>query len=86
MGSLGPPHLVLLFAVAMVAAACGFTASVVMRRKKRRARGIFLMGAFCGFMAGVTMRRRSRLHALAVVARRAARTHKWFSRRAIGRT
>lgn len=53
MGSFGP-----LLAVAVVAALCGFTASAVVRRKKRRTRNVFLLGALCGFLAGVTLRRR----------------------------
>src|SRR5829696_9392196 len=71
MGSLGPPHLIaLLLAVAVVAATCGFAASAA-RTKKRRAKGIFLLGVFCGFMAGVTVRRRRRgPTALAAVALR----------------
>jgi hypothetical protein len=57
MGSLGPPHLiVLLLAVAIIAAACGFTASTVLRQNKRSARRFFLLGVFCGFMAGMTPR------------------------------
>ena len=54
MGSLGPTHLIslLLLAVAMIAAICGFIASAVGRRNKRRARGFLLLGFFCGLMAG----------------------------------
>ena len=71
MGSLGPPHLIaLLLVVAIAAATCGFAASAA-RTKKRRAKGIFLLGVFCGFMAGVTVRRRRRgPTALAAVALR----------------
>lgn len=59
MGSFGPPHsIALLLAVAIVAALCGFTASVAVRRNKRRTRNVFLLGALCGFVAGVTLRRR----------------------------
>lgn len=58
MGSLGPPlSTALLLAVAIIAALCGFTASAVMRRKKRHTPNVFLLGALCGFVAGVTLRR-----------------------------
>lgn len=58
MGSLGPPHLlVLLFAVAVIAAACGFATSTAMRRNTRHARRVFLLGALCGFMAGAILPR-----------------------------
>jgi uncharacterized membrane protein YeaQ/YmgE (transglycosylase-associated protein family) len=73
MGSLGPTHLIaLLVAVAIIAAICGFIASAVARRNKRRARGFFLVGFFCGLMAGAILRGRRRgLHALGALARRA---------------
>jgi ribosomal protein L37E len=72
MGSLGPPHLIaLLLAIAVIAATCGFAASAA-RTRKRRAKGIFLLGVFCGFLAGLTVRRRHRdPKTLAVVALRA---------------
>jgi hypothetical protein len=72
MGSLGPTHLIcLLLAVAIIAATCGFIASAVAgRNKRRRARGFFLLGFFCGLLAGVILRGRRRgLNALAAVAR-----------------
>jgi len=71
MGSLGPTHLIcLLLAVAIIAATCGFIASAVARRNKRRARGFFVLGFFCGFIAGPILRRRRRgLNALGAVAR-----------------
>ena len=71
MGSLGPTHLIsLLLAVAIIAATCGFIASAVVRRNKRRARGFFLLGFFCGLMAGAILRGRRRgLNALGAVAR-----------------
>ena len=71
MGSLGPTHLIsLLLAVAIIAATCGFIASAVARRNKRRARGFFLLGFFCGFIAGPILRRRRRdLNALGAVGR-----------------
>jgi len=71
MGSLGPTHLIsLLLAVAIIAAICGFIASAVARRNKRRARGLFLLGFFCGWMAGAILRGRHQgLNALGAVAR-----------------
>jgi uncharacterized membrane protein YeaQ/YmgE (transglycosylase-associated protein family) len=71
MGSLAPTHLIsLLVAVAIIAATCGFIASAVVRRNKRRARGFFLLGFFCGLMAGAILRGRRRgLNALGAVAR-----------------
>ncbi len=71
MGSVGPTHLAfLLLAVAIIAATCGFVASTVARRNKRRARGFFVLGFLCGFMASPILRRRRRgLNALGAVAR-----------------
>ena len=71
MGSLGSTHLIsLLLAVAIIAATCGFIASAVVRRNKRRARRLFLLGFFCGLMAGAILRGRRRgLNALGAVAR-----------------
>jgi uncharacterized membrane protein YeaQ/YmgE (transglycosylase-associated protein family) len=74
MRSLGPTLLIaLLLAVAIIAAICGFIASAVARRNKRRERGFFLLGFFCGLMAGAILpRRRPGLNALGAVARCAA--------------
>ena len=71
MGTLGPTHLIaLLLAVAIIAAICGFIASAVARRNKRRARRFFLVGFVCGFMAGAILRgRRRHLNALGALAR-----------------
>jgi uncharacterized membrane protein YeaQ/YmgE (transglycosylase-associated protein family) len=71
MASLGPTHLIsLLLAVAIIAVTCGFIASAVARRNKRRARGYFVLGFVCGLIAGPVLRRRRRgLNALAAVAR-----------------
>lgn len=71
MGSLGPTHLIsLLLAVAIISATCGFFASAVVWRNKRRARRLFRLGFFCGFMAGAILRGRRRgLNALGAVAR-----------------
>jgi MFS-type transporter involved in bile tolerance (Atg22 family) len=59
MGSLGTAQLIcLLLAVATVAAVCGFIASALTRRNKRRTRRVFLVGVFCGLLAGSTLRGR----------------------------
>lgn len=61
MGSLGPTYLIaLLLAVATVSSMCGFLASAVARRSKRRGRASFLLGCICGFLAGEVARRRRR--------------------------
>jgi hypothetical protein len=61
MGSLGPTHLFsLLVAVAIIGAICGFVASAVTRRNKRRARRFFLLGFFCGLITGTILRERRR--------------------------
>ena len=58
MGSIGPTHLIsLLVAVAIIAATCGFIASAVARRNKRRTRGVFALGFLSGLMAGAILRR-----------------------------
>jgi len=66
MQAVGPTQLiVLLVAVAITAAACGFLGSVVVRRRKRRARGVFALGFLCGVTAGALLRTRRRIrHAL----------------------
>jgi hypothetical protein len=61
MGSLGTTqYIVLLMAVACTAALCGFVASMLVRRKKQRARRSFIVGFLFGFTAGVVVRRRWR--------------------------
>ncbi len=61
MGSIGPTHLIsLLIALAIIAAICGFLATAVVRRNKRRTRGFFLLGFFCGLMAGAILHGRRR--------------------------
>jgi len=71
MGSLGSIHLIfLLVAVAIIATTCGFIASAVVRRNRRRARGFFLLGFLCGLTAGAILPGRRRgLNALGAVAR-----------------
>lgn len=49
--------LLLLVAVASVAAMGGFVASAVVLRKKRRARGYFVLGVVTGWAAAVISRR-----------------------------
>jgi hypothetical protein len=72
MQAVGPTQLILLLvAVAAIAAAAGFLGSVVMQRKKRRARGYFVLGFLCGVTATAILRvRRRSLHALGAVGRR----------------
>jgi hypothetical protein len=60
MGSLGTTQLFLLVVVASAAALCGFVASMLVRRKKQRARRSFMVGFLFGFTAGVVVRRRWR--------------------------
>jgi hypothetical protein len=72
MQAVGPMQLILLLvAVAMIAAACGFLGSLVVQRKKRRARGYFVLGFLCGVTASAILRvRRRSLHALGAVGQR----------------
>ena len=61
MGSLGTTQFfLLLVVVASAAAICGFVASILVRRKKQRARRSFIVGFLFGFTAGVVVRRRWR--------------------------
>ncbi|MDT5068865.1 MAG: hypothetical protein QOK02_5020 [Mycobacterium sp.] len=71
MQAVGPTQLlVLLAAVAIVAAASGFLGSVVMRRRRHRARGVFVLGFLCGVAAGALPRTRRRIrYALRGVSR-----------------
>lgn len=67
-----------LFAVAIVAAICGYMASAVARRKKRRARGVFLLGFFCGFTTIAILRGRRRgLKAFRAIVRGADVRPQW---------
>jgi hypothetical protein len=59
MGWLGPPQLIaVLVALAATASLCGYTASALARRKRRRAKRFFIAGFLCGFTVGVVTRRR----------------------------
>jgi len=51
MYSVGPLQLLLLVAIAGAGAMCGFVASVVVLRNKRRARGCFILGVLTGWLA-----------------------------------
>lgn len=72
MQAVGPTQLILLLvAVAIIAAACGFLGSLIVQRKKRRARGYFVLGFLCGATATTIMRARRRsLRPLAAVGQR----------------
>lgn len=71
MQAVGPTQLiVLLVAVAVIAAACGFLGSALVRRRKRRARGVFVLGFLCGVTASTLVRTRRRVrHALRIETR-----------------
>jgi hypothetical protein len=72
MQAVGPTHLILLLvAVAALSAAAGFLGSLVMQRKKRRARGYFVLGFLCGVTATAILRvRRRSLHVLGAIGQR----------------
>lgn len=64
-----PLHLILLVAVAGTGALCGFIASAVMLRRRRRARGYFILGVLTGLMvAAITHRRHRSLSAFGALA------------------
>ena len=66
----GALQLILVAVIAGAGAMCGFIASAVMLRKKRRARGYFVLGVVTGMMAATITRGRSRkLSAFGVVRR-----------------
>ena len=61
MQAVGATHLiVLLIAVAAIGVASGFLGSILVRRRKRRARRIFVLGFLCGVTAGAILRTRRR--------------------------
>jgi hypothetical protein len=66
----GALQLILVAVIAGAGAMCGFIASAVMLRKKRRARGYFVLGVLTGMMAATITRGRYRkLSAFGVVRR-----------------
>jgi uncharacterized membrane protein YeaQ/YmgE (transglycosylase-associated protein family) len=60
MYSVGPLQLLLLVAIAGAGAMCGFVASVVVLRNKRRARGFFVLGVLTGWLAAAMTHGRHR--------------------------
>ena len=74
MSAAGPLQLLLLAAIAGTGAMCGFLAAAVVLRKKKRARGYFVLGVLAGVTAAVVTRGRYRkLGALNSLARGFAR-------------
>jgi hypothetical protein len=71
MSAASPLQVILLVAIACAGAVGGFIACAVTLRKKRRARGYFVIGVLTGLMAAAIGRRRSRR--LVVVAARLRR-------------
>ncbi len=70
MTAVGSLQLILLVAIAGTAAMCGFLAAAVILRKKRRARGYFVLGVLIGLSAAAITRGRYRkLSALGALAR-----------------
>jgi hypothetical protein len=71
MTAAGPLHVLLLAVSAGAGALCGFLAAAVVLRKKRRARGYFVLGVLAGVTAAAVARGRYRkLYALSALARR----------------
>jgi hypothetical protein len=70
MGSLAPTHLIALLAVAAVAAASGFIASTVIRKRRRRARGYLVVGFCCGLLAGAMLRKWRGLNVVGAIMQR----------------
>jgi hypothetical protein len=75
MSAAGPLQLLLLIAVAGTGAMCGFVASAWMLRKKKRARGYFILGVLTGLTtAAITRGSYRKLIALRSLARGYARS------------
>jgi uncharacterized membrane protein YeaQ/YmgE (transglycosylase-associated protein family) len=75
MSAAGPLQLLLLAAIAGTGAMCGFLASAWILRKRRRARGYFILGVIAGMAAAaVTRGRYRRLGAFRSLARGFARS------------
>jgi len=60
MSAAGPLQLLLLVAIAGTGAMCGFLASAWILRKRRRARGYFILGVLTGLTAAAVTRGRYR--------------------------
>lgn len=61
MGALGPTVvMVLLLAVAAIASTCGYVASAVKQRNKRRTRAVFVLGFLAGSLTNAIARERRR--------------------------
>jgi hypothetical protein len=75
MSAAGPLQLLLLVAIAGTGAMCGFLASAWILRKRRRARGYFILGVLTGLTAAAVTRGRYRkLGAFRSLARGFARS------------
>jgi hypothetical protein len=61
MYAVGPLQLLLLVAIAGAGAMCGFVASVVILRNRRRARAYFILGVLTGWLAATTRGRHRKL-------------------------
>ena len=78
----GALQLILVAVIAGAGAVCGFIASAVVLRKKKRARGYFVLGVLTGMMAATVTRGRYRKPAMAALTRGFVRTR----RRSLGRS
>jgi hypothetical protein len=74
--------LLLMLGVATVAGLSGYTGSVLARRRRRRARGVFVLGFLCGAVTGGVVRSRRRRRR---VTYRVARCVLPSSRRSVAR-
>jgi uncharacterized membrane protein YeaQ/YmgE (transglycosylase-associated protein family) len=74
MNAAAPMQMLLFLAVGGTGAMCGFIASAVVLRNKRRARGYFVLGVLTGLVAATIGRRRYRkLTAFGTLARELVR-------------